>query len=108
MTKIKKLRPTGHRVMVKVDIVEETTKGGIIISAKITDREQFAQVKGTLVAVGPTAWNDSTYSTPWAEVGNRVMFAKHAGGGDIKIGEDIFRIINDEDITAVIEEEEEV
>lgn len=96
-------RPAGHRLIVKPDHVEEVSKGGILIAATNKDREQDAYISGRLVAVGPTAWNLSQHGgQPWAKVGDRVMYASYAGYS-LKINGEMYRVMNDEDITAIIE-----
>lgn len=97
------ISPAGHRVLVKVDEVEKTTKGGIIITDTIADRKQEASIYGTVVAVGPTAWKAFDDGLPWANVGDKVAFAKYGGFiiEDPDTG-DQFRLLNDEDICAVI------
>lgn len=100
------IRPLDMRVLVKPDPVEEVTKGGIIIVPDAVEKEKYATVKATLVAVGVNAWAEakthSAFTAP--EPGQRVMIAKYGGvvvkGAD---GEE-YRIMNDEDITALLEE----
>ena len=50
--------PCGHRVLVKIDEVEEKTTGGIFIPKTIADRQEEAGIFGTIVAIGETAWKD--------------------------------------------------
>lgn len=94
--------PAGHRVLVKVDEAEEVSKGGIIIAKTIADKQTEANIFGTLVAVGETAWKDFG-GRSWAVVGDRVAIAKYGGFviEDPDTGER-FRLLNDEDICAVI------
>ena len=114
--------PAGDRVLVSPDkIEEEITPSGIVILQETRDKYETAQSSGTLVAVGPDAFRHVTervykvkadgrkelveerlrgYSEPFAEVGERVAFAKYSG---LRVkGEDGERyiILNDEDITA--------
>ena len=93
--------PAGHRVLVKVDEIEEKTSGGIIMVN--TDKQTEANIFGTLVAVGPTAWKAFDDGEAWANVGDKVAFAKYGGFviEDPENGEK-FRLLNDEDITCVI------
>lgn len=117
--------PSGNRVLVKPDAIEEKTAGGIIIADAIAQQHQMAQSTGVLVDVGPDAfqeyttttyrWMDGTwnpvemtvtgFSKHFAEVGERVAFAKY--GGLSVIGEDgeEYRILNDMDITARVSDE---
>jgi len=93
--------PAGHRVIVKVDEIEEKTAGGIIMVN--ADKQTEANIFGTLVAVGPTAWKAFDDGVAWANVGDKVAFAKYGGfvieDPDTK---ESFRLLNDEDITCVI------
>lgn len=94
--------PAGHRVVVLPDEVEHKTASGIVLStAAQAAREEMAQVDGVLVAVGINAWADQ--AAPWAVVGQRVMFGKYTG--IVREGKDgkKYRVINDLDIVAVLE-----
>ena len=117
--------PSGNRVVVKPDDIETTTKGGIIIPETEAEKHALSQTTGVLEAVGPDAWLDRVttierlidgewkaverrtdgYSQPFAQVGDRVAYAKFGGlqveGADGKK----YRILNDEDITAVVSDE---
>lgn len=95
--------PAGHRVLVKVDESEKVTKGGIIIADSIADKNTEANIFGIVVAVGTNAWKAFDGGEPWAAVGDRVAFAKYGGFiiQDPDNGEK-FRLLNDDDITAVI------
>jgi co-chaperonin GroES (HSP10) len=66
--------------MVKPAPVEEVSAGGIVIATE-TERgmQQKAQVLGTLVAVGPSAWKEFYDGTAWAEVGDEVLYSKYGG-----------------------------
>lgn len=95
--------PAGHRVLVKVEEAEEVTAGGIIVPKTVADRNTEANIFGIVVAVGVNAWKAFDGGEPWAAAGDRVAFAKYGGfiieDPDTK---EKFRLLNDEDITAVI------
>lgn len=97
------IEPSGHRVLLKPELVEEKTAGGIILAATTKDREQQATMRGIVVAVGVNAWKAFDDGTPWALIGDTVVFRKYAGE---KIEEDgiEYRVVNDEDLLAVIRE----
>lgn len=99
------VKPAGHRVLVKVDEVEEKSKGGIIIAHDNKDRLKAAGVVGTLTKIGPTAWKDFSDGKPWAAEGDRVLYAQHAGY-TVDIEDVTYRMMNDEDIVAIVEEKE--
>jgi chaperonin GroES len=98
--------PTEYKILVEPIKVDEKTKGGIILPDEHKDREQFAQMMGTLVAVSPLAftyadeeaWGDAEKPKP----GDKVMFAKFAGAAVKGMNGKDYRIINDKDLTAVL------
>jgi co-chaperonin GroES (HSP10) len=72
------IHPKGHRVLILPDPVEEVTQSGIILSVgENRDRERLAQLKGTIVELGNTAWLDQP--SPWANEGDHVIFGKYSG-----------------------------
>lgn len=99
-----KIEPAGHRVIVKPDPLEEISAGGIVIAhGADKKRKEQAQQTGVIVAIGPNAWKAFDDGAPWAVVGDRVYFAKY-GGHIIEDGDEEYRLLNDEDITAIIRE----
>lgn len=107
----KMIKPTGHRILVKVDAASLETDWGFQVVAD-EKLENAYQIIGTLVDVGSQAWKafgpDFT-GEPWAQVGDRVMFAEYAGRTveDPETGEQ-YKLMNDEDITAVVTGEKDV
>ena len=70
-------------------------------------RYQDSVDKGVLIAIGPTAWKGNDFGDmPWAEVGDTIVFAKHAGKKveDPQDKDTHYVVLNDEDICAVIKE----
>lgn len=95
------IHPKGHRVLIYPEPVEETTQSGIIINTGVNiERERLAQLKGTVVEIGSTAWHDQPES--WVNVGDKIIFGKYSGL--IYTGDDglEYRIINDLDIVATV------
>jgi co-chaperonin GroES (HSP10) len=95
--------PKGHRVLVLPKEVAEKTESGIYINVGTQKlREELAQVDGVVVAMGNTCYSDQPES--WCKVGDTVIFGKYSGifreGKDKKV----YRVINDLDIVATIEE----
>ena len=97
-------RPLDVRVMVKPDAVPDKV-GSILLPDAVKEQDKFAQMKATLVAVGANAWCEAKAGKGFVapEPGARVLIAKYGGilfkGDD---GED-YRIMNDLDVTAVME-----
>ena len=98
------LKVLGHRVLVKLDIVEEVSDGGIVLATNydsdLKSREEAATTTGTIVSIGKTAWTDPGLGAyNWAELGERVIFAKYGSKivTDPRTGEN-YAVVNDEDI----------
>lgn len=106
MKNTSQISPTEYKVLIAPIVVDEKTKGGIILPDEHKDREQFAQMQGTLIAVSPlaftyadeAAWGDAQKPKP----GDKVMFAKFAGAAVKGMDGKDYRIVNDKDIAAII------
>ena len=89
------LRPLGDRVIVQALPKEETTKSGIILPDTVNKE---SRQEGKLVAIGSgekiTKLNLST--------GQKVVFSEY-GGSEIKIEDQEYKILNHDDLLAVVE-----
>lgn len=92
------VKPLFDRVVVKMTEVEETSKGGIILTAASKEKPQFAEV----IAVGPGGDRDGKTSTMCVKVGDKVVISNFAGS-KIKIDGEELIIVNMSDILAIIE-----
>ena len=117
--------PRGNRVLVYPDPIREEKTSVIELPEEVENRHASGQASGTLVAVGKDAWQHVTeevwrvidgslvlveirkrgYSEPFAQVGERVSYAKYAGrrftGKDGKK----YLVINDEDVTTGLDDD---
>jgi len=101
------INPVGYKVLIRVDEVEDKSAGGIYLPDTTRDREEAANDKGLLVAVGEMAFADWKGKKP--QVGDRVVFEKYAGcvvqhRGLERGSVTRYRLCNDTKIGAVIEE----
>ena len=93
--------------MVVVDGIDNEEKFQMIGDIQVTmstddfEREREFQEVGTVVALGPSAYNMSHHGDPWVKVGDTVLYKKYEGKQlkDDKTGK-LYRIINDEDVMA--------
>lgn len=92
--------PTGGHLLVMPEKVEEKTKGGIYLPETIREKEQQAATIGTLIAVGPTAWKDIDDGSAWAEVGDKISYARYAGVSMTGKDNESYVLINDNDVLA--------
>ena len=93
-----KLKPLCDRVVIKQLEAEETTKSGIVLPSNSQEKPQQAEV----VAVGPGGMVDGKEIKMEVKAGDRVIYSKYAGT-EVKLGEDEFIIVKQNDILAIVE-----
>ncbi len=96
------IRPLDLRVLVSVVEMDERTAGGVLIPETVRDKEKYASTRATVLAIGKNAFKDWSDEEP-PKVGDVITMAKYAGV-NIK-GEDgkEYRMVNDGDITGVVQ-----
>lgn len=100
------MKALGYRILIKPDDVEKVSKGGIIVVTN-EQREAAKVDTGTIVDIGPSAW-DEIDKKGWAKVGDRILFSRYSCKyiQDPVTGERI-GVLNDDDALCLIEEKEE-
>lgn len=93
-----KLVPLGDRVVLKQLVAEETTKSGIVLPGQAKEKPQQAEV----VAVGPGGVVDGKEVTMQVKAGDKVIYSKYSGT-EVKIDEEEYIIVKQNDILAVVE-----
>ena len=101
--------PTGWRMLILPYRGKETTDGGIYIPTKVLDDTQIQTVVGYVVKQGSLCYKDEQKfpDGPWCQEKQWVIFARYAGSRfRIEGGE--CRILNDDEILAVIDDPEDI
>lgn len=94
-----KLKPLGDRVLVKAEEEGEVKKGGIIIPDTAKEKPQ----EGTIIAVGPGKLDDKGQRIAMnIKAGDRVLYGKYSGS-EIKLDDQEYMIMHEEDIYGIIE-----
>ena len=94
---IPKLEPCGDRVLLKVDSVESTTKGGILL----TEGAKEKPVTGTVVSAGPgKAGEDGVIKPLTVKTGDKVIYFKYAGDQMTDEEGNAFVVLHENDILA--------
>ena len=93
-----KLVPLNDRVVLKQLVAEETTKSGIVLPGQAKEKPQQAEV----VAVGPGGMVDGKEVKMEVKVGDKVIYSKYSGT-EVKIDEEEYIIVRQNDILAVVE-----
>lgn len=85
-----RLVPLGDRLVIKQVVAEETTKSGIVLPGQAKEKPQEA----TVLAVGKDVSDE-------IKEGDTVIYSKYAGN-NIKLDEEEYIIVKEEDILAVV------
>ena len=101
--------PTGYRMLILPFEPSQKTRGGIMLAKQTLDKEKIATIVGLVVSLGPSAYADQDKfpNGPWCKEGDWVIFGRYAGarfrieGGDM-------RLLNDDEILAVISDPESI
>ena len=93
-----RVRPLHDRVLLKRMEEKEVVKGGIIIP----DTAKEKPMEGEVISVGPGKLMEDGKRSPLdVKAGDRVLFGKYAGT-EIKIDDEEFVIMREEEILAVL------
>ncbi len=101
--------PTGYRMLILPFEPSHKTRGGIMLAKQTLDKEKIATIVGLVVSMGPSAYADKDKfpTGAWCKEGDWVIFGRYAGarfrieGGDM-------RLLNDDEILAVIDDPESI
>ena len=93
------LKPLGDRVLVQAAEEKEVKKGGIIIP----DSAKEKPTEAIVIALGTGKIDDKGAKVPFeVKKGDRVLISKY-GGTDIKLDGKEFKLLNSDDILAILE-----
>lgn len=93
------IRPLSDRIVIKVVEENEQTSGGIFIPDSAKEKPQ----KGEVIAVGPgKCLDDGKREEMDVKAGDVVLYAKYSGT-DVKINDEMFKILSVKDVLGVIE-----
>jgi len=93
-----KLTPLADRVVLKMMEAEETTKGGIILTASAKEKPSVAEV----ISVGPGGVVDGKEVTMAVKTGDKVIIEKYSGTA-IKLDGVNYVVVHQNDILAIVE-----
>ncbi len=95
-----KIKPLQDRILVE-RVEEEVKKGGIIIPDTAKEKPQ----QGKVIAVGPGRLDDKGNRIPMeVKKGDYILFGKYSGN-EIRIGDEEYLIMREDDVLAIIEKE---
>ena len=92
------LKTLGDKVVLQYQKAEEKTQSGIILPDSAKEKPQEAVV----IAVGPGKEVDGKKTEMQVKEGDKVIFSKYSGT-DVKIQEEEYVIVSQDDIIAIVE-----
>ena len=92
-----KIKPIGDKLVLRRLEAEETTSGGIVLPDTAKEKPQEAKV----VAVGPGRIDEGKRVALEVKKGDKVLVSKY-GGTEIKLDGKEYKILNSDDILAII------
>jgi chaperonin GroES len=96
-----KFNPLHDRILIKRIEEKETAKGGIIIPDSAKEKQQ----EGEVIAVGNGRNTDDGKIIPLdVKAGDRILFGKYSGT-EIKVDNEDFLILKEEEVLGVVEGE---
>jgi len=90
--------PVGYRLLVMPISVPKKSAGGIELVEETTGRDEMAQIKGRLIAVGDGCWKDTPKAADYPKPGDQIVFGKYAGLPWLGHDGGKYRILNDTDV----------
>lgn len=100
------IAPMDVKVLLFPDPPKDATRGGILLPDMAKDKEKFAAVKATVIAVGANAFAEWGSDAPKPAAGDRVLVAQYSGHNQKGADSKDYRIVNDEDVIALLMKEE--
>ena len=95
------IRPLGDKLLIRLDEVEETTTGGIILQEMSQDKV----TKGTVIAKGKGRILPNGEQIPIdIEVGDKVIFGQYSGLEKVDVEGQELWIVNEVEIKGIIED----
>jgi len=102
-------KPTGYRMLILPFSRKAKTKGGILLAESTLEKERIATNVGFVVSLGPDAYKDTNKfpEGAWCKERDWVIFGRYAGAR-LKIEGGELRLLNDDEILAVIDNPEDI
>jgi co-chaperonin GroES (HSP10) len=102
-------QPTGWRITVLPYMGKDKSKGGIALSNQTRQLNQLTTSCGYVLKMGDLAYADQSKfpNGPWCKEGDWVIFARY-GGSRLNIEGGEIRVLNDDEILAVVNDPEDI
>lgn len=98
------IEPLAYHVLVRMEKLAEKTQGGVFLPEQMKEREERAQSRGVVVAIGHGTWDFMSPRPPEEHlpaVGDTVVFPRYSGmelKEEMVDDDNIFRMIEDKSL----------
>lgn len=92
-------QPAGWRILVRPVGMVKKTKGGIILTDKNMEEQQYLNSKGRVIAMGRECYNNRR--TNWCTTGDTIVYSRYAGSR-IDVQGVKMLLLNDDEVLAVL------
>ena len=101
--------PTGFRIVLFPLKLEGKTKGGVLLTDETIEESQITTNICKVLKIGPSAYKDKERfpEGPWCKQDDWVLITRYAGSR-IRIEGGELRIINDDEILAVVDDPRDI
>ncbi len=94
------IQPLDIKILVKPDVAEEKTVGGIIIPDSKQEHENNRMNRGVIIGMGENCFLDLEELCP--SVGDYILYSSFAGADVDGTDDEKYRLIRDIDVNAII------
>lgn len=100
-------KPVGYRLLVAIPEIKETYgDSGIVKAATEIKNEEISTMVVRVIDMGPDAYKDEKRfpNGPYCQIGDYVLIRAYSGTRFKIHGKELFRVINDDSVEAVVED----
>ena len=96
--------PCGYRILVALPDITDTYQGGILKAEATLKAEELSTMVVRVVDMGPDAYKDRDRfpNGPYCQIGDHVLIRAYSGTRFKIHGQELFRLINDDSVEAVV------
>jgi co-chaperonin GroES (HSP10) len=101
--------PTGWRMLILPYRGKAKTQGGVLLPDQVVEDSQLTTVVGYVMKMGELCYKDESKfpNGPWCKQGDWIIFPRYAGSR-FKIEGGEVRILNDDEVLAVISDPDDI
>ena len=99
-------KPSGYRLLVAIPEIKETYESGLVKAETTLKHEEVSTMVVQVIDMGPDAYADKERfpNGPYCKIGDFVLIRAYSGTRFKIHGKELFRVINDDSVEAVVED----